>query len=220
MSDDCANCGATITPGSAFKSPNERKAPKTVAFVNFINSADFADLCGKCGEGPVATAFAAIDGEIEQRTQFTQERITDFPMFTMTWLPFHAVVKLKNMITANVTVGTGLFSEFSQGISDLTGAVNTNSGMSYKVNKGEAAARSILVNKARSMNANCIIGVDIDYGTTGNNAATINMQGTAAVVSNLDVVLDAEDFAKAKALDDAYARIAQLRRWRRGDITS
>lgn len=218
MSDECANCGANVTSGSTFKAPNERKGPKTIAFVNFISSTDYPDLCGKCGEAPVTEAYAIIDREIAERTKFIQDRITDFPMFTIAWLPSTADVKLKNMITANVTVGTGFFSEFSQGFSDFTGAVNISSGMSYKVNKGEAAARSILVTKAVSLNANCIVGVDIDYGITANNAATINMQGTAALISNLDSILHADELAKARALDGAYARITQLRQWRKGDI--
>lgn len=220
MSDDCANCGVKITAGSAFKMPNEREAPKTVAFVNFISRTDYVELCNKCGAAPVAEAYASIDRQIEERTKFIQSRITDFPMFTMSWLPSNAAAKLKNMITANVTVGTGFFSEFSQGFSDFVGAVNVSSGMSYKVNKGEAAARSILVSKALSLNANCILGVDIDYGTTGNNAATINMQGTAALISNLDAILPEQEYARAQALHQAFEKVGQLKRWRAGDIAA
>lgn len=218
MVDECANCGAAITQGSAFKSANERKSPGAVSFVNFISEMEYKDLCGKCGTVPLAEAFEKIDSEIADRTQFIQDRITDFPMFTVTWLPSTANVRLKNMITANVTVGTGFFSEFSQGFSDFTGAINVNSGMSYKVNKGEATARSILVTKAMSLNANSIIGVDIDYGTTGNNAATINMQGTAAVIENLEEVLHPDEFVKAQVLQENYDRIARLRQWRTGNI--
>ena len=218
MSDDCANCGATITQGSTFKAPNERKSEKTVAFVNFISGAEYAELCGKCGVMPISQAKNVVDQELREKVQYVQDRVTDFPMVTMSWLPSNADVKLKNMVTANVTVGTGFFSEFSQGFSDFTGATNVNSGMSHKVNKGEAAARSILVTKALSLQANCILGVDIDYGTTGNNAATVNMQGTAAFIANLDAVLHADDFARAQSLIEAYDRIAELRRWRAGDI--
>ena len=218
MSDECGNCGAKITAGSTFKLPNERKNPETVAWVNFVQQSNYRDLCAKCGDRTVTQAYDAIDREIADRATFIQDHITDFPMFTMAWLPAVAEIKLKNMVTANVTVGTGFFSEFSQGFSDFTGAVNVSSGMSYKVNKGEAAARTILANKAMSLGGNCIVAVDIDYGTTGNNAATINMQGTAAVLSNMRVVLDAEDFTRAEALQNAHARIGQLRRWRAGDI--
>ncbi len=220
MSDNCQNCGAQITSGSTFRAANERKSADTVAFVNFINHADYVELCDKCGTTPLAEATYDVEREIADQTRLAHERVIDFPMFTTSWLPATAEIRLKTMITANVTVGTGFFSEFSQGFSDFTGAVNVNTGMSYKVNKGEATARSILVTKAMSINANCVIGVDIDYGTTGNNAATINMQGTAAVISNLDAILHPEELAKMQALQNIHARIIQLRRWRDGDITA
>ena len=164
-------------------------------------------------------ARAAIKDELHQQIETARENVIHFPMFTTSWLPATADVKFHNLITANVTVGTGFFSEFSQGFSDFTGAVNVNSGMSHKVNKGEAAARSILVNKAKLLGANCIVSVDIDYGTTANNAATINMQGTAAFIANLQDVLSTDALALAEALDKTYDRIVQLQHWRRGDIS-
>lgn len=219
MQDICLNCGSAITAGSTFKSANERKSAKTVAFVNFISKTEYPDLCYKCGTTPEAEARQAIANQITEKSSLAQERVINFPMFTMSWMPPVAQVRLKTMITANVTVGTGFFSEFSQGFSDFAGLVNVNSGMSHKVNKGEAAARSILVMKAKSLGANCIIGVDIDYGTTVNNAATINMQGTAATIDNLSDVLAPDALAAAQELDDLYARLAQLERWRTGDLT-
>ncbi|MBW6525259.1 YbjQ family protein [Sphingomonas sp. RHCKR7] len=47
---------------------------------------------------------------------------------------------------------------------------------------------------ALASGANCILAVDIDYGTTGNNAATVNMQGTAVVIANLSAVLAEDTF--------------------------
>lgn len=220
MSEECANCGARITSGSAFKAANERKPERVVALVNFVNGAQHPELCAKCGDPLLAQVHDGIDRELSERTRFVESRIVDFPMLTLSWLPGHAEVRMKNMVTANVTVGTGFLSEFSQGLSDLAGAVNTNSGMSYKVNKGEATARSILVAKAMALGANGIVGVDIDYGTTGNNAATVNMQGTAVVFANLRSVLDDDAFARAQELQDAFDRIAQLRRLRAGDTTA
>lgn len=56
--------------------------------------------------------------------------------------------------------------------------------------------------------------MDIDYGTTGNNAATANMHGTAAVISDLSIVLDQDSLDKAVALNEALVRIGDLRRLR------
>jgi|GEM_PF-1909859 uncharacterized protein YbjQ (UPF0145 family) len=218
MNDVCLNCGSAITQGAKFRSPNLRKKPETVAYVNFIHETKYPDLCEKCGPVLVQEAYSIIDRRISEQLEVIQSRIVDYPMFTMSWLPASIDVRFKGMITANVTVGTGFFSEFSQGFSDFTGAVNVKSGMSHKVNKGEAAARSILVEKAMALGANCVIGVDIDYGTTANYAATINMQGTAALVSNLDALVHADELAKAHELQQAYDRVAELSRWRAGQI--
>ena len=71
------------------------------------------------------------------------------------------------------------------------------------------------------MGANCLLAVDVDYGTTANNAATINMQATAAFIANLDALLDETELQRAETLQEAYRRIVQLRRWRAGhDIPS
>lgn len=220
MADECSNCGATVRAGSAFKAANDRKTEKAVAFVNFVLGGSYAELCTKCGDLPLAEAREVINREIAEKTVYCQEHIADFPMFTLSWLPATAKVKLKNMVTANITIGTGLFSEFSQGFSDMFGLVNENTGMSFKVNKGEAAARAILVMKAASVGANCIVGVDIDYGVTGNNAATVNMQGTAAFIENLSDILGDDELLMANAFNSAQSRISQLRRWKAGDLSA
>ena len=100
----------------------------------------------------------------------------------------------------------------------MFGATSTNSGMAHKVNIGEATARAIIVTKALKAGANCILGVDIDYGTTANNAATVNMQGTAASIANLDEILADPEFAKAQEFETAYTRARELARWLRGEF--
>ena len=131
-------------------------------------------------------------------------------MFTAISIPNDAQVKIIGLITANVTVGTGLFNEWSQGFSDMFGVVNVDSGMAHKVNQGEGAARAILAKKARSMGGNCVLGIDIDYGQTTNNAATVNMQGTAAYISNLQDIMTAAAFAQAENLEASFARGQEL----------
>lgn len=220
MTDACENCGAGITAGSTFKIPNPRELPENVAWVNFISKTSYTELCAKCANDPTNKAYSIIDKELEKTTKFTTDHITDFPMLTVDRLPQDTNFRFKGMITSNITVGTGIFSEFSQGFSDLFGSVNINSGMSYKINKGEISARLVLVMKAISMGANCIIGVDVDYGNTVNNAAVINMQGTAVTISNLESMLASDELTKARILDEAFSKITQLQKWRKGDITA
>lgn len=206
MTDTCANCGEGITTGGIIKSPNVRHEQSAIDFVNLSNGTAFSALCQKCGQGPLRDA----EREIAKCRRYVENRVGDFPMMTVQYLPADIRYRLKGMLTANVTVGTGLFSEFSQGFSDFFGAVNTQSGMAYKANSGETAARGILVNRALAIGANCIIGVDIDYGVTANNSATINMQGTAIVVEDLALLLHETEHARAAEITRIFSRLVQL----------
>lgn len=93
-----------------------------------------------------------------------------------------------------------------------------NSGMALKVNSGEAAARTIVVNKAIALDANCIIGVDIDYGTTANKAATVTTQGTTVVIRNLAEVLSEDMFERVSAFETALAHANDISCLHAGDL--
>lgn len=218
MMENCANCDAKITDGGVFGTPNTRYSAVNLKIVNFINDTDYTELCEKCGKSIVDTTIWNLGTEAEDRRAYIKNHIVNFPMMTIGQMPAGTDYKIKGMVTANVSVGTGLFSELSQGFSDMFGVTNVASGMALKVNSGEATARSMLVNRAIAMGANCVIGVDIDYGTTHNNAATVNMQGTAVHIANLDNVLDKPELERAQNIQNAYARIQELGRWLQGEF--
>lgn len=220
MVEHCINCDSKITDGGIFGSPNQAYGPIKVRIANFINSTSYEGLCENCGKQIVDEAVGKIQNEAGACRSYIKDNIIDFPMLTINQAPPNADCKIKAMVTANVSVGTGLFNEFGQGFSDLFGVTNTNSGMALKVNSGEATARSIIANKAIAMGANCVIAVDIDYGTTNNNAATVNMQGTAVRIVNLKDILDAPEFEKAQKIEAACARLKQLSLWLKGDFDS
>lgn len=220
MAETCTNCDAKITDGGVFGSPNLRYSAIKVQIVNFIHSTSHEELCEKCGADIVGSTLHKLEAERESCMGYIKANIVDFPMMTISQVPPGAKCRIKAMVTANATVGTGMFSELSQGFSDMFGMTNTTSGMALKVNSGEATVRAIIANKAIAMGANCVIGVDIDYGVTNNNAATVNMQGTAVSISNLSEILDDVEFAKAEKIATAYSRIKELGRWLRGEFSA
>lgn len=198
--------------------PNAYYGGSTVRLVNFALGLQCEALCEKCGAQPQAEAYDAFRAERDRLKQYIESATTHFPMMTIGVLPGMAEYRVLGMVTANVTVGTGLFNEFSQGFSDMFGRVNTQTGMAHKVNNGEGAARGILVTKAVQMGANCIIGVDVDYGVTNNNAATVNMQGTAVKVQDLAKVLTPERCRAAEGIGSVWQRMQDVYRWMDGDI--
>lgn len=220
MAATCANCNAKITDGGIFGVSNLRYSTTKVQMVNFIHDTSYEELCEKCGTDIVGPTLRKLATDHESCMAYIKANIVDFPMMTISQVPPGAKCRIKGMITANATVGTGLFSEMSQGFSDMFGMTSTNSGMALKVNSGEATVRAMIANKAIAMDANCVIGVDIDYGVTNNNAATINMQGTAVSISNLSEILDDPEFVKAEEIVSAYARIKEVGRWLQDEITT
>ena len=219
MGEACRYCDAEITEAGFIKAANTRLSQRSVDIVNFIHGTDYAGLCEKCGTDIWNETIGGIQSELDEKKKFYNDHIVDFPMMTISLLPNDINFKVKALVTANITVGTGFFNEFSQGISDIFGTISSTSGMAYKVNSGEAAARSILVQKAIGMGANAIIGIDIDYGTTANNAAIVNMQGTAIKIDDLERLVDAPEAERAFNLTTAVSRIAILQRWQRGDFS-
>lgn len=216
--DSCGNCGETITDGGVFKSANARIEPQWIQLLNVADGKEYTDLCEKCGRKDLSNTYERLQAEQARFQKYVTDNIIDFPMMTLSQVPPGAECKIKSMVTSNVSVGTGLFNEFSQGFSDMFGKTNSETGMALKANAGETAARSILVMKAIALGANCIIAVDIDYGTTSNNSATVNMQGTAVQIDNLQDILCPTMIAKYQKLEATRERASQIARWLKGDF--
>lgn len=218
MADVCANCGSKITLAGIFSAANQVLPAEEIAMVNFVHGADYQELCNSCGGSLRQEVYDRLNGEREKLKSDISARLSFFPILTVGVLPKGNEYLAMGLVTANVTVGTGIFNEFSQGFSDMFGAVNQNSGMALKVNKGEAAARSIIIQKALQIGGNCIIGADLDYGVTNNNAATINMQGTAVLIPDLSQILGRKSAEMANWISWAWGRSQKINRWMSGNI--
>lgn len=214
MNSICKNCNAEVNEGGVFKNANLLIEKLKVKRVNYFFNKNFEELCQKCGTDLVFEASNQLINQEKKLTLDLEDSILNFPMFTVNDFPSGTKYYLKGLVTANITVGTGLFNEISQGFNDILGAATATSGMAHKANNGEAAARAILVSKARNLKANVIIGVDIDYGITLKNAVTVNMQGTAALVEDLSQILAPSDFKKVVELNELISKLESIRTFR------
>lgn len=92
---------------------------------------------------------------------------------------FH-IVDYKDIISAEVVLGTGIFSELNAQISDLFG---TNaSEFEGKIAIAKAKAMENLKHKALNRGTNAIIGVDFDLMTLSNNMIVVPVNGTAVKI--------------------------------------
>ncbi len=92
------------------------------------------------------------------------------------------VREYKGVVTGETIIGANMFKDFLAGIRDVIGG---RSG-SYESVLREAKDTSMreMIERAQSLGANAIIGIDIDYGTIGegNSMIMVTTSGTAVVI--------------------------------------
>ena len=85
--------------------------------------------------------------------------------------------------SGEVVLGTGVFSEFSAGVSDFFGVASNT--MSTKLTTAKNAALSKLIDACMHVGANAVIGVDIDIMTVGTNMIVACANGTAVYIERV-----------------------------------
>ncbi|WP_262246637.1 YbjQ family protein [Parapedobacter soli] len=82
-------------------------------------------------------------------------------------------------VSSNVVVGANIFSDFAASITDFFGG--RSDGYERRLNEIYDQALKALINKARSIGANAIVGVKIDFGEVsgkGNQMFMVSVVGT------------------------------------------
>ncbi len=86
------------------------------------------------------------------------------------------------MVTGETIIGANVFKDFFAGIRDIVGG---RAG-SYEEVLREAKDTSIkeMMQRAQTMGANAVVGIDIDYETIGSNGSMLMVatSGTAVVI--------------------------------------
>ena len=80
-------------------------------------------------------------------------------------------------------MGANVLRDLVAGITDIVGG---RSGVyEAKLREGREIALEEMMNAARALGGNAIIGVDIDYETVGNSMMMVSASGTAVVLEPL-----------------------------------
>lgn len=96
----------------------------------------------------------------------------------------YKITNYKAVISGNVVLGTGLFSEFVGSISDVLGTTSTP--FENKMEKAKEIAIQKLIIKSATIGGNAIIGVDFDFFTLNNNMIAVSANGTSVVIEELE----------------------------------
>ena len=94
----------------------------------------------------------------------------------------HPIREYKGLVTGETILGTNIFRDFFAGIRDIVGG--RSSSYEQVLVKGKETAVREMADRARSLGANAIVGVDIDYESIGGESALlmVAVSGTAVVI--------------------------------------
>lgn len=88
----------------------------------------------------------------------------------------------KGVVTGETIIGANMFKDFMAGIRDIVGG---RSGSYEKVlREAKDTSMQEMMDRARELGANAIVGIDIDYETLGNGGSMLMVatSGTAVVI--------------------------------------
>ena len=94
----------------------------------------------------------------------------------------HTIREYKGVVTGETIIGANIVKDFFASIRDIVGGRSA----SYEQVLREAKDTSLqeMMNRAQSMGANAVVGIDIDYETIGANGSMLMVatSGTAVVI--------------------------------------
>jgi uncharacterized protein YbjQ (UPF0145 family) len=91
-------------------------------------------------------------------------------------------VKYLGLVSGDAILGANIFRDFFASIRDIVGG--RSAAYEAELRKAKEIALDEMRQQARSLGANAIVGIDIDYETIGANASMlmVSASGTAVVV--------------------------------------
>ena len=103
---------------------------------------------------------------------------------TTSTLEGHRIAKYLGLVTGEAILGANVFRDFFAGIRDVLGG---RSGSDEKVlRRAKQEAIEDLLDQARGLGANAVVGVDLDYETIqvqdGGSMLMVSVSGTAVQV--------------------------------------
>lgn len=92
------------------------------------------------------------------------------------------IIKYYGLVTGNAILGANIFKDFMAGIRDLVGG--RSESYEKELNRAKDIAVNEMMQAARMMGANAIVGVDLDFETVGANGSMlmVSASGTAVVL--------------------------------------
>ncbi len=100
---------------------------------------------------------------------------------TTSHLDGHRVVRYLGLVSGEAILGANLFKDVFAGVRDIVGG--RSSAYEQELRRAKEIATEEMIDQARALGANAVIGVDLDYETIGKGGGIlmVSASGTAIV---------------------------------------
>lgn len=181
----CPNCNSEIKNG--FRA-NLLLHDKEAKFINYFLNKDAPAYCSHCGSGKLQEAQAIKMERLQSSLDFINVNLKIIPLVTIQHPPGWEYSAI-GTVTAQMVMGTGIFTEFTSSWTDFFG--KPASGYKQKIKEGEDACFQDLRVKCVKGGGDAVVGIDIDYSDLGSskNLIMICVSGTIIKINNLETVI-------------------------------
>ena len=85
------------------------------------------------------------------------------------------------IVVGEAIIGTNIFRDIGAGLRDIVGG--RSGAYEKKMTEARETAIKEMIEKAQTLGADAVVGVDIDYETVGNGMMMVSASGTAVKVA-------------------------------------
>lgn len=91
------------------------------------------------------------------------------------------IVKYHGMVSGEAILGANIFRDFFAGIRDIVGG--RSAAYEKELRRAKELAVSEMIDQARSLGGNAVIGVDLDYETLGQGGSMLMVSANGTAVT-------------------------------------
>lgn len=95
-------------------------------------------------------------------------------------IPGRQVLESKGVVFGEAILGANIFRDLLAGVRDIVGG--RSGAYESKLREGRNVALSEMMQEAKSMGADAVIGIDVDYETVGQSLLMVCVSGTAVTL--------------------------------------
>lgn len=92
------------------------------------------------------------------------------------------IVKYHGLVSGEAILGANIFRDIFAGIRDIVGG--RSAAYENELRRAKDIAIQEMVEQARSMGANAVIGIDLDYETIGQNGSMLMVSASGTAVTH------------------------------------